>query len=227
LLNADETEALVATTKARGGQVSYRTNRDGSQSPYELNITLFDALNDPLAPDAETDARRFLASQVIMLSLAGVPGIYILSLFGSRNWHDGVSQTGRARTINRQKFERATLETELADPDSPAHRVFREYRKLLRIRCSHPAFHPNAPQKLLTLSDAVFGLVRTAPGDADTVVVLVNATAGVQTVVVDLSTLGCSASCWRDLIGGEPVAARNGRLSLQAGGYQSLWLRSG
>ena len=58
----------------------------------------------------ELQVDRFLASQAILLSLAGVPGIYVHSLFGSRNWHEGVAQTGRNRTINRRKFERRELE---------------------------------------------------------------------------------------------------------------------
>ena len=48
---------------------------------------------------------RFVASQAIMLSLAGVPGIYVHSLIGSRSWRQGVEQTGRTRTINREKLD--------------------------------------------------------------------------------------------------------------------------
>ena len=38
-------QLLVDRTLAHGGQVSYKTNTDGSKSVYELNVTLFDALN--------------------------------------------------------------------------------------------------------------------------------------------------------------------------------------
>jgi glycosidase len=226
LLGGEEIEALVATARAHGGLVSCKANPDGSQSPYELNITWFDALNAPDTPDGPLSVRRFLVSQAVMLSLAGVPGIYVPSLFGSRNWHEGVNQTGRARTINRRKFDRATLEAELADPESLAHRVFAGYRDLLRVRRAHPAFHPGANQKVLALSDAVFGLARTAPDNAETVVVLVNVTARPQTVVLDLLELGLPAGSWRDLIGGETFVAAHGRLSLQLDGYQALWLHA-
>ena len=83
LLSDDEIKALVDRALSHGGEVSYKTNSDGSKSVYELNITLFDALNNPAQENSDVDVKRFLATQAIMLSLAGVPGIYIHSLFGS------------------------------------------------------------------------------------------------------------------------------------------------
>ncbi len=47
LLSRDQIQNLVNSTLQHGGQVSYRTNPDGAKSVYELNITLYDALNDP------------------------------------------------------------------------------------------------------------------------------------------------------------------------------------
>ena len=70
---------------------------------------------------------RFMASQAILLSMPGVPGIYVHSLFGSRNWQEGVAATGQNRTINRRKFTRAALEAELADSASIPHQVFTRY----------------------------------------------------------------------------------------------------
>jgi glucosylglycerate phosphorylase len=158
-----------------------------------------------------------------MLSLAGVPGIYIHSLFGSRNWQDGVKQTSRARTINRRKFQRATLETELTDLHSVTHRVFHAYRDLLRARCSHPAFHPQATQQLLSLADGVFGLVRSPPG-GETLVVLINVTGNPQPVTLDLAALALPVVPWRDLITHQQFSATQDRLSLELAGYQTLWL---
>ncbi|RLC54282.1 MAG: sugar phosphorylase, partial [Chloroflexota bacterium] len=85
ILSPAEVQALVERTLAHGGYVSYKANPDGSQTVYELNISYFDALSDPNGPEPlDWQVRRFLASQAIMLSLAGVPGIYVHSLFGSR-----------------------------------------------------------------------------------------------------------------------------------------------
>ena len=56
-----------------------------------------------------------MVSQAIMLALAGVPGIYVHSLFGSSNDYIGVEETGRARSINRQTWLRAEIEAVLHD----------------------------------------------------------------------------------------------------------------
>ena len=93
----------------------------GAQIPYELNINYFDALSNPRAEEPlSTQVDRFMTAQAIMLALVGVPGIYFHSLFGSRSWRAGVDLTGRNRTINRQKFERAGFESELTDEVLPA-----------------------------------------------------------------------------------------------------------
>ncbi|MFQ5419268.1 MAG: hypothetical protein ACE5EY_02780 [Anaerolineae bacterium] len=60
-----------------------------------------------------------------------------------------MAQTGRNRTINRQKLERAQLEQELADVSSLRYAVFTGYANLLRQRTRHPAFHPNGGPEIL------------------------------------------------------------------------------
>ncbi|MCP4425169.1 MAG: sugar phosphorylase, partial [Chloroflexi bacterium] len=162
----DETAVrnLAERVKSLGGHVSYKNNPDGSQSPYELNINYLDALSDPDAPDEPIDlvARRFLASQAIMLALRGAPGIYFHSLFGSRGWPEGEMESGRARTINREKLQRERLEQELADETSLRHHLFAGYANLLRQRTAHPAFHPNGGQEVLALHPALFTLRRVS-----------------------------------------------------------------
>ncbi len=231
LLSEAEIQALVDQTLAHGGRVSYKANPDGSKSVYELNITLYDALNDPHDPDPERDVARFMASQVIMLSLAGVPGIYVHSLFGSRNCYRCLEETGHPRSINREKFDRATLEAELADPTSLPHRVFEAYRHLLAERQGQPAFHPNGPQRVLALNPAFFTVVRTPPPDrhqgrgAEAVLCLVNVTPDSHRLNLSLGELELPpAPRWHDLIGGGHFTAEDGRLRLSVSPYQALWL---
>ena len=48
ILPPQELDALIEVVKTNGGQVSYKRNPDGTESPYELNITYVDAiLADP------------------------------------------------------------------------------------------------------------------------------------------------------------------------------------
>jgi glycosidase len=226
ILNETEIQALVDRTAAHGGQLSYKTNPDGSESVYELNITLYDALNDPRSPKPDLDIKRFIASQLIMLSLAGVPGIYIHSLFGSRNCHSCVKSTGRARSINREKFQRADLEAKLNDPGSLTQEVFARYRHLLQVRQAQAAFHPAGSQQALNLNKTVFALLRTSPDKQERILCLVNAAPTRQELRVEPGAWGLQkGSAWHELISGESYPVRESQFTLALEGYQAMWLK--
>ncbi len=164
LLEEAEIGALVEKARRHGGLVSFKRNPDGSQSPYELNVTWFDALNDPLDGERiECQTDRFMVSQAIMLALAGVPGIYFHSLFGSRNDRAEADASGMPRRINREKLRLQDLERDLANPGSLRARVFTRYARLLRLRRTCAAFDPRGPQEVLAADPRVFGLRRGSP----------------------------------------------------------------
>jgi len=164
ILSNTDIDALVEKTLAHGGLISYKQNADGSQSPYEMNINYFDALSDPNGnEDIDLQANRFIAAQAIMLSIIGVPGIYFHSLFGSRGWLEGVQQTGRNRTINREKLPLNELQDQLAHENSLRSKVFTRYSQLLKARSSTSAFHPHGTQKILDLHPSVFAVERISP----------------------------------------------------------------
>ncbi len=158
VVSSKELDNIINTVKENGGDVSYKDNPDGSKSPYELNITYVDALLDK--KNKETHVDRFIASQAVALSLPGMPAIYIHSLLGSRNWQEGVSETKRARTINRKKLVADEIEKELNDKNSFRSRIFYPYMKLLKVRRKQPAFHPNAFFEILELDSKVFCIKR-------------------------------------------------------------------
>lgn len=217
ILGAGAIAALAARAEAHGGHVSYKTNPDGTQSAYELNITLFDALSDP-HDQAEPAARkldRFIAANAIMLALQGVPGVYVHSLVGSHSYHAGVRATGRARSINREKWDRAALERHLTDPSDHAAAVFARMAALIGARRGHPAFHPSGPQRVLAAGDALFALLRSAPDGAEHVLCVHNVSGQPQPLQLDLTALPeLAGQPLRDLLGGKPPAAQPGRLEL-------------
>jgi glycosidase len=223
-LDESQVQQLADRTLAHGGQVSYKANPDGSVSVYELNITLYDFINDPAQPDPAVDARRFLASQAILLSLAGVPGIYTHSLFGSRNCHNCFAETGRARSLNRRKFDRGALEVSLTDPTLHTGQVFDGYRHMLRVRRGEPAFHPTGGQQVLDLGPAVFAVLRTPPdaGHGRPVLCLQSVSPYPQTVHLETNLFGGS-SC-HDLLADGMYVTKNGVLAIDLTGYQTCWL---
>jgi sucrose phosphorylase len=216
LLSDQDLQALVDQTLAHGGQVSYKTNPDGTQSPYELNITLYDMLNPPEKTPLEVGVKCFMASQAIMLSLAGTPGIYVHSLFGAPNSHHNVERTGRARSINREKYQVNDLENELEDPSSRAAQVFKEYAHMLRIRKAQPAFNPLSSQQILDLDSRLFALLR---GNEDNkILCLININA--DPVEVELSSDLLESRPWADLLTNREYTP--GKIRLDS--YQTLWL---
>jgi len=227
LLSEAEIQALADATLAHGGQVSYKTNPDGGRSVYELNISYFDALSDPAAGEPPAvQAARFTVSQAIMLALAGVPGIYVHSLLGSQSWQTGVDQTGHNRAINRQKFDRATLERELADPASLRHQVFAAYARLLRARAAEAAFHPYGQQRVLFLDKGVFALLRTSPDGDSRVLCLHNVSGQVRPLPLRPAALDLPPGAWRDLLSDRTVPVGSDGLTLSLLPYAVRWLKA-
>ena len=228
ILSPAEIDHLVETVQDHGGLVSYKHNPDGTQSPYELNISYFDALSDPNSGEAlSVQIDRFAAAHAIMFTLVGMPGIYFHSLFGSRSWREGVAQTGRNRTINRQKFWRDELEQELDQPGSLRQQVFSRLSQLLKIRAARPAFHPTGTQRVIECSRAVFALLRSSPDAGDRVLCLQNVSDQPQAVALDLGEITPDLSLTRgkliDLITGREFD-HGSRLALNLEAYQALWL---
>ena len=220
LLSEEEVAALAERVLAHGGQVSYKANPDGSESPYELNATFFDALSNP-SPSAEpwaTRLDRFICSQAIMLAMAGVPGIYIHSLLGSHNDQAGYARSGWKRDLNHERLDLADLERRLTDPSSETAQVFSRYAHLLRARRAQPALHPNAPQEVLALGPAVLAL-RRGPRNGQTILALHNTRGEAQ--LVDLTALGDEDRV--DLLSGRTVEPSRG---LELRPYEVAWLQS-
>jgi sucrose phosphorylase len=174
--------------EALGGFVSYKSNADGTRSPYELNINYLDALGDPVIPD-ENDvliANRFLASQAIMLALKGVPGIYYHSLLGSSSWREGVKLTDRKRTINREKLHCQELLDEIHQEGTLRSKVFNGYLALLQARGKGAveAFDPAAGQEIIDIDERLFCILREALESTQRVLCVMNVSR--DTIVLEL-----------------------------------------
>ena len=216
LVEADRFERLVAAVRERGGLVSMKRNPDGSESAYELNVAYFSALGGE-GVSTERHVRRFLTSQAVMLALQGIPGIYFHSLVGTPNFHDGVDQTGRARTINRRKFERDELESRLHD-GSASQQVFDGYQRLLAVRRNNPAFHPDTVQRVVAPQHpSQIGFWRESPDGRDRVLILANFSS--EEVAFNLADAGVIQES-HDLLTGDVVGS--GDVVLEA--ESAVWL---
>jgi sucrose phosphorylase len=215
ILPKSEIDYIIDRVTRNGGRVSYKADANGAQSPYELNITYVDAMKDPDAPTDKMHAVRFLASQAIAQVLPGVPGVYVHSMLGSRNWYEGIAQTGRHRTINREKLQADLVDAELRDGAGPRAEIYFPYREMIRIRRSQPAFHPNAGFSVVDLGPRLFAVLRTGIGQRLLAVTNVSA----ESVGLVPEIAGVDGEL-RELFSGKRIRARD---SLTLAPYRYAW----
>lgn len=89
LLSEEEIEDLVNAMQLSGGRISWRSAEGGRNKPYEINITLFDALQGTVKGPDKWQFERFICAHAIMFALEGVPGIYIHSFLATNNYNEG------------------------------------------------------------------------------------------------------------------------------------------
>lgn len=216
----NEVAHMIETVRRYGGYVSMKANSDGTDSPYELNVSLFDALMGTRRGPDQWQIQRFLCSQVILLSVQGVPAIYIHSLTATPNDLDNVERTGRMRSINRTRWNLLELENRISHKYSANGEVYRTITRLLLIRREHPAFHPDAPQRVLSFHKNLFAIQRTSLCGKDDIIVLCN----VSHVPVNIEItqfLSEQKQVTMDLISGKDWTDKVG-CKLQP--YQCCWL---
>ncbi|MEZ5573905.1 MAG: sugar phosphorylase [Halioglobus sp.] len=221
LLSDSELNCLIQTMERFGGHVSYRALEGGAQKPYEINISLFDALQGTVAGVDDLGEDRFICAHAIMLGLEGIPGIYLHSLVGTRNDYQRVENTGQYRAINRHQWDFQELITLLTDENSHHCRVFSRLKTLLAIRARQAAFHPNATQFTLHLGTAVFAFWRQSIDRRQSIFCISNISNQAQAIkLVDINLI--DTQDWRDLISRHQYTFDEGELLLVP--YQTVWL---
>ena len=222
LLSEDEYQQLLDTMRRFGGEISMRRRPDGTESPYEVNISLFDALQGTVQGRDEWQIERFICSQTIMMSLECIPAFYIHSLLATPNDRDLMQQTGQKRSINRHKWRYEDLEQRLQDPESPQSIVLKELCRRIQIRRQQPAFHPNATQYTLhPMNRAIFAFWRQSMTRDQSIFSIHNLSHKPQKLRLSyLNLVGTDE--WCDLISGQTLTDIYGTLVLEP--YQSMWL---
>jgi len=156
-----------------------------------------------------------------MLSLEGVPGIYLHSLLGTQNDMERVQLSNHNRDINRKKWDVDELTLLLNNEKSHHSRVLNALTSLLKIRRRQPAFHPNAVQYTLHLGSQVFAFWRQSADRDQSIFCIHNVTD--QEVKIPITSVNLiSLQKWKDLITGTHFSDQQDHIVLQA--YQFVWL---
>ncbi|WP_252738413.1 alpha-amylase family glycosyl hydrolase [Saccharophagus degradans] len=221
LLQDQEIDTLINTMQSFGARISWRAAQGGLNKAYEINVTLFDALQGTTKGPDKWQIQRFLCAHGIMLALEGIPAIYIHSLVATNNYQEGVELTASNRTINRYKWDADELETQLATEHTHHAKVFEQLKRLIRIRRGQQAFHPNATQFTLHLGDQLFGFWRQSIRRDQSIFCIHNVTD--ETVTIPLSSINLiSLNKWVDLVSGQEYTDLHLDLVLEP--YQFVWL---
>jgi sucrose phosphorylase len=221
LLEQTEINELASCMKEFGGRISWRTNDDGQDKPYEINITLFDALQGTNKGPDRWQIPRFLCAHGVMLALEGVPAIYIHSFLATQNYYQGVEHTNHNRTINRYKWDEQELEA-LLEAENHHSSVFSQMKYLLSIRRKESGFHPNAEQYVLHISDELFGFWRQNINRTEKIFCIFNVTDQEQSL--DLTCLNLPHDgTWIDLVSNTQYEDIYETVTLNP--YQFIWLK--
>ena len=221
LLSDEELATLIDTMQGFGGHVSWRALDDGQSKPYEINISLFDALRGTSAGEDDWQVERFICAHIIMFGIEGIPGIYLHSLLATGNDYERVRNAGHNRAINRHQWQYRELIEQLDDEQSVHAIVFGRLKALLELRRAQPAFHPNATQFTLHLGASVFGFWRQSMDREQSIFCIHNISDQPRNLTLsDINLI--ETEQWADLIGGESFDGVEQSVLLQP--YQSLWI---
>ena len=225
LLTVQERQELVKRTMQHGGLVSYRTAGDGAQSPYELNITWYNALNDVDSDEPDDlQIRRFLASRAIALALLGVPAIYLPSIVGTYVTSDYRVNERDPRSINRNTIRVQELLEQLSVPESHASRILEQFVQLIQTRTRIEAFHPSAGQRVMLIDPSVFTVMRTPRGGGRPIVAVTNVTSTARELLLPLAEIGTGDVLWRDVLTDRWIRAEDDSLRVPLDAYEVVWL---
>jgi sucrose phosphorylase len=219
ILPEREVQDLIDSMHRFGGFVSMKANSDGTESPYEINITLFDACMGTRRGVDHHQVPRFLCSQAIMLAMQGIPAVYIHSLTASPNDLDHVEQTGRTRSINRRIWDKNELEYLLGNPVTHQAEVFTTLTRMIRIRRDQKAFNPDTRQDVIKINTDLFILKRTSTDGEQRIYAISNVTERI--LRLPLASLGFLENGLKDILALESTTIDE---ELVLYPYQTVWL---
>ncbi len=219
-----EVDQMLATIQSFGGRVSMRRGPGGTEKPYEMNISYFEAMQGTLEGPDEYQIDRFMAAMAIMLALEGIPAIYIHSLLATPNGYEEVNLSGHNRSINRRQLNYYEINGKLADPATIEAQVFGRLLSMVEIRKKQQAFHPNAVQFTLALPEGLFGIWRQNRDRKQSIFAITNVTQDEKTLsLADINLI--AGDTWQDLISGHILVDIESDYRLAP--YQTVWFCNG
>ena len=166
LMPAERLTTLLAACERRGGLVSHRRLADGSESPYEINISWWSAMASEGRNPGQLQLERFLMSQLLLLALPGVPAFYLPALLAQPNDVGRFSRSGHRRDLHRPQLQADAVLRKLEDQGHPANHILKRLSAAMAIRTQHPALQPAADMQVLSEQRTDLVLLERGEGPA-------------------------------------------------------------
>ncbi len=164
LMNEDRIKNLLINCEKRGGLVSHRRLSNGDDKPYELNISWWSAMEDSSRDSNRFQFERFNLTQLLVMSLKGVPAFYLPALLASENDIKSFSMTGQRRDLNREKFKSDILLSVLNNPESNANKNLKNLCDAMDVRSKLKQFHPCSEMKCLSKGRSDIVVIKRGEG---------------------------------------------------------------
>ena len=220
LMESDRLLQLLKQCEQRGGLVSHRRLADGLEVPYEINISWWSAMAAPGRDPSHYQRARFLLTQLLLLTVPGVPAFYLPALLATPNDNARFRLSGHRRDLNRPQFQRDRLERLLADPESDTNQVVATLQQAMAVRRGQAALDPFAPMKVL--SEGRSDVVILQRGEGASMLFAIHNFSDVR-LSFPLSMLAESTgSVWHDVLNGHSLVA--GQMALDLEPFAVHWL---
>lgn len=174
---------------------------------------------------AEIDlaVRRILLLNAIILSIGGIPLIYLGDEVGVLNDYSYVDDPAKAedsRWVHRPRIDWEQM-VRRHDPTTIEGRIYSGLRHLIKVRKATPTFAGNRMKVIHLGNDHVFAYLRTG-SHGDRVLVIANFTESTQPIPANEVRLYGAGYHFRDLISNQELALIGETIVLAP--YQVLWL---
>ncbi len=178
-------------------------------------------LQEETEAEVELAVRRVLLLHSVILTMGGIPLIYLGDEVGSLNdysYLNDPAKVGDSRWVHRphMDWEKAARRV---DPDTIEGTIYQRLHRLIDLRKQHAAFAVEEMEVIDTGSDHVFGYVRGHGGDR--VLVLANFTERGQTIAANHLRIHGLNNTFTDLVTGETIILDQ---NLALDPYRFVWL---
>tara|TARA_A100001015_G_C15031146_1_gene733300 strand:- start:549 stop:2273 length:1725 start_codon:yes stop_codon:yes gene_type:complete len=220
ILPDKELKKFIKTLQDSGAYLTYRISQN-KETVYEVNTTLLDAFKKTYKGKDNLKTKRFVLAHEILLSMEGIPAIYIQNLLGSNNDLRKMKISKKFRSVNRKNWDYDDLLNKLNNRSSINSKIYTSIIRLVKIRKKQPAFHPNATQFTLQLKNDLFGIWRQSIDRSQSIFCISNLTKEKKNVsLLEINLI--STNDWYDILTGKKIENLSGNFALNA--YQSIWL---